>query len=195
MQTFTIQRPAVHSAHGLVAAQNRHAAQAGADVLSRGGNAMDAAVVAALVLSTVEPWLSGIGGGGFLVHADGATGATETLDFNVRSAAGLDLADYPLADAQAGNWFSWPSVVGDRNVSGYGSICVPGAIAGFAAALERHGSISWEEALQPAIERFLCPGRIGSSCEQIGMEAAARIAHGRQLVGVVEPDLRLTDLA
>jgi gamma-glutamyltranspeptidase/glutathione hydrolase len=152
MQTFTIQRPAVQSAHGLVAAQNRHAAQAGADVLSRGGNAMDAAVVAALVLSTVEPWLSGVGGGGFLVHADGATGATETLDFNVRSAAGLDPADYPLADAQAGNWFSWPSVVGDRNVSGYGAICVPGAIAGFAEALERHGSISWEEALQPAIE-------------------------------------------
>ncbi|KQK29072.1 gamma-glutamyltransferase [Bosea thiooxidans] len=152
MQTFSIRRPAVHSPHGLVAAQNRHAAEAGAAVLSRGGNAMDAAVVAALVLSTVEPWLSGIGGGGFLVHADGRTGATETLDFNVRSAAGLDPADYPLADAQAGNWFSWPSVVGDRNVSGYGAICVPGAIAGLAAALERHGSISWEEALQPAIE-------------------------------------------
>ena len=101
----------MHSAHGLVAAQNRHAAQAGADVLSRGGNAMDAAVVAALVLSTVEPWLSGIGGGGFLVHADGRTGATETLDFNVRSAAGPVPADYPLADAQAGNWFSWPCLL------------------------------------------------------------------------------------
>jgi gamma-glutamyltranspeptidase/glutathione hydrolase len=152
MQTFSVRRPAVHSPHGLVAAQNRHAAEAGAAVLSRGGNAMDAAIVAALVLSTVEPWLSGIGGGGFLVHADGRTGATETLDFNVRAAAALDPADYPLADAQAGNWFAWPSVVGDRNVSGYGSICVPGAIAGFAAALERHGTLSWHDALQPGIE-------------------------------------------
>lgn len=152
MQTFTVRRPAVHSAHGLVAAQNRHAAEAGAAVLSRGGNAMDAAVVTALVLSTVEPWLSGVGGGGFLVHADGRTGATETLDFNVRAPAGIDPADYPLTDAQTGNWFAWPSVVGDRNVSGYGAICVPGAIAGFAAALERHGTLSWEEALQPAIE-------------------------------------------
>ncbi|WP_439498878.1 gamma-glutamyltransferase family protein [Bosea sp. (in: a-proteobacteria)] len=152
MQTFSVHRPAVRSPHGLVAAQNRHAAEAGAAVLSRGGNAMDAAVVTALVLSIVEPWLSGIGGGGFLVHADGATGAVETLDFNVRAAAGLDPADYPLADAQQGNWFSWPSVAGDRNVSGYASICVPGAIAGLAVALERHGSLSWAEALQPAIE-------------------------------------------
>ncbi|POR51456.1 gamma-glutamyltransferase family protein [Bosea psychrotolerans] len=152
MQTFTVQRPAVQSPHGLVAAQNRHAAEAGAAVLSRGGNAMDAAIVTALVLSTVEPWLSGVGGGGFLVHADGRTGATETLDFNVRAAAGLDPADYPLTDGQSGNWFAWPAVIEERNVSGYSAICVPGAIAGFAAALARHGTLSWEEALQPAIE-------------------------------------------
>lgn len=152
MQTFTVRRAAVRSPYGLVAAQNRHAAEAGAAVLSRGGNAMDAAIVTALVLSIVEPWLSGIGGGGFLLHADGKSGKIEALDFNVRAAAGLDPADYPLADAQAGNWFAWPSVVGDRNVAGYGAICVPGAIAGFAAALEKHGTISWHDALQPAIE-------------------------------------------
>lgn len=152
MQTFSIRRPAVRSPHGLVAAQNRHAAEAGASVLARGGNAMDAAVVTALVLSIVEPWLSGVGGGGFLIHADGKTGALDTLDFNVRSPRGLDPADYPLTDAGSGNWFAWPAVVGERNVAGYSAICVPGAIAGFAAALERYGTISWGEALQPAIE-------------------------------------------
>lgn len=152
MQTFSIRRPAVRSQHGLVAAQNRHAAEAGAAVLARGGNAMDAAVVTALVLSIVEPWLSGVGGGGFLIHADGRTGALDTLDFNVRSPRGLDPADYPLTEAGSGNWFAWPAVVGERNVAGYSAICVPGAIAGFAAALERYGTISWSEALQPAIE-------------------------------------------
>jgi len=152
MQTFSIRRPAVRSPHGLVAAQNRHAAEAGAAVLARGGNAMDAAIVTALVLSIVEPWLSGVGGGGFLVHADGKTGALDTLDFNVRAPRGLDPAGYPLTDAGSGNWFAWPAVVGDRNVAGYSAICVPGAIAGFAAALERYGTISWSEALQPAIE-------------------------------------------
>lgn len=152
MQTFTVRRAAIRSNYGLVAAQNRHAAEAGAAVLSRGGNAMDAAIVTALVLSIVEPWLSGVGGGGFLLHADGKTGKIEALDFNVRAASGLDPADYPLADAQAGNWFAWPSVVGDRNVAGYGAICVPGAIAGFAEALAKYGTISWHDALQPAIE-------------------------------------------
>ena len=64
MQTFQTHKPAVVSRHGMVAAQNRHAAEAGAAVLAAGGNAMDAAIVTALVLSVVEPWLSGIGGGG-----------------------------------------------------------------------------------------------------------------------------------
>ena len=152
MQTFTIHKPAVRSEHGLVAAQNRYAAEAGAAVLSRGGNAMDAAIVTSMVLSVVEPWLSGIGGGGFLVHADGRTGKVDTLDFNVRAAAGVDPKDYPLTHGHGGSWFSWPAVVGERNVSGYSSICVPGAIAGYAAALEKYGTISFAEALQPMIE-------------------------------------------
>jgi gamma-glutamyltranspeptidase/glutathione hydrolase len=151
MQTFTIHKAAVRSEHGLVAAQNRHAAEAGAAVLSRGGNAVDAAVVTSMVLSVVEPWLSGVGGGGFLVRADGKTGAIDTLDFNVRAGEAVDPKDYPLTTGDGGSWFNWPAVVGERNVSGYGSICVPGAIAGYAAALEKYGTISFAEALQPAI--------------------------------------------
>jgi gamma-glutamyltranspeptidase/glutathione hydrolase len=151
MQTFTVHKAAVRSDYGLVAAQNRHAAEAGAAVLSRGGNAIDAAVVTSMVLSVVEPWLSGVGGGGFLVRADGATGVVDTLDFNVRAADGVDPKDYPLTTGDGGSWFSWPAVVGERNVSGYSSICVPGAIAGYAAALEKYGTISFAEALQPVI--------------------------------------------
>ena len=151
MQTFTIHKAAVRSGYGLVAAQNRHAAEAGAAVLSRGGNAIDAAIVTSMVLSVVEPWLSGVGGGGFLVRADGTTGAVDTLEFNVRAAEAVDPKDYPLTTGDGGSWFNWPAVVGERNVSGYSSICVPGAIAGYAAALEKYGTISFAEALQPAI--------------------------------------------
>jgi len=152
MQTFTALKPSIRSRHGLVAAQNRDAAEAGAAVLAEGGNAMDAAIVSALVLSVVEPWLSGIGGGGFLLHADGQTGAVDTLDFNVLAPRGLNPADYPLVGGNDGDWFNWPAVQGNRNVSGYGSICVPGAIAGFATALEKYGTLSWADALQPAIQ-------------------------------------------
>lgn len=151
-ESWTVRKGEVRSRHGLVACQNKLASDAGAAVLSRGGNAVDAAVVTTLVLSVVEPWLSGIGGGGFMLRADGATGKVEALDFNVMSPRHLDPADYPLTDGRDGDWFDWPSVKGDNNLIGYGSICVPGTIAGLAEALERHGTISFEEALQPAIE-------------------------------------------
>jgi gamma-glutamyltranspeptidase/glutathione hydrolase len=150
-QTWDTHRAQVISQHGLVAAQNARAAQAGASVLAQGGNAMDAAVVTALVLSVVEPWLSGVGGGGFLLHADGASGVTSALDFNVKAGSALSQADYPPAGAASGNWFNWPSVQDDRNAIGYSSICVPGAIAGLSTALARFGTLRWEDALAPAI--------------------------------------------
>ncbi|QDL91346.1 gamma-glutamyltransferase [Paroceanicella profunda] len=153
MQTWSgIEKHARHSAGGLVAAQHGGAAEAGARVLAAGGNAMDAAVVTALVLSVAEPWLSGIGGGGFLLHASGDTGAVDTLDFNVRAPQGISAADYPLRGGRGGDWFDWPAVEGDRNLSGPMSVCVPGAIDGLATALARFGTLSWAEALAPAIE-------------------------------------------
>jgi gamma-glutamyltranspeptidase/glutathione hydrolase len=153
IETWQIGKTETRSERPLVACQNRLAAEAGARVLSAGGNAVDAAVTTALVLSVVEPWLSGIGGGGFMLRADGASGAVDVLDFNVVSPAALDPRDYPLVEGHDGDWFDWPSVKGDRNLIGFGSICVPGAVAGFAAALARFGSISWSGALAPAIEQ------------------------------------------
>lgn len=152
MQTWTIQKPSVTSRYGVVAAQNRYAAEAGARVLENGGNAMDAAIVTALVLSIVEPWLSGIGGGGFLLHKSATTGEVSALDFGVHSSRNLDADDYPLVGGNDGEWFSWPAVKDDRNLIGYPSICVPGTIDGFAQALEKFGTLSWADALQPAID-------------------------------------------
>lgn len=151
-ENWTIRKTQTKSQGGLVACQNRLAAEAGAAVLARGGNAMDAAVTTALALSVVEPWLSGLGGGGFLLRADGRDGSVDALDFNVVSSRHLDAASYRLMPGRDGDWFNWPQVEGDRNLIGYDSICVPGAVAGLAEALERFGSMSFAEALQPAIE-------------------------------------------
>ncbi len=151
-EQWSIAKKQTTSNGGLVACQNWRAAEAGAAVLSRGGNAMDAAVTTALTLSVVEPWLSGVGGGGFLLHADGASGEVDTLDFNMNASRNLDPSRYPLAGGRDGDWFDWPAVEGDRNLHGYDSICVPGAVAGLSQALDRFGTISFAEALQPAIE-------------------------------------------
>lgn len=149
--TWTPGKVMAQGAGGMVAAQHKVAAQAGAAVLARGGNAMDAAVTTALVLSVVEPWLSGIGGGGFLIWRDGATGQARSLDFAMRAPLGLNPQDYPLVPGKDGDWFDWPQVEGQRNLIGVHSICVPGAIAGLSEALATHGTISWAEALDPAI--------------------------------------------
>lgn len=149
-QSWAITKQQMVSHQGIVAAQHHEAAQIGADILSAGGNAMDAAIATALALSIVEPWLSGLGGGGFLLHAD-ATGKVDALDFNMRAPGAADLADYPLVGGAGGDWFNWPSVEGDRNLIGPMSICVPGAVSGFAEALQRYGSISWADALAPSI--------------------------------------------
>jgi len=150
-QTWEITKPQVTSSGGIVAAQNYEAAQIGADILAAGGNAMDAAVATAIALSIVEPWLSGLGGGGFLLHAT-SQGEIDTLNFNMRAPLAIDSSDYPLAGGDGGDWFNWPLIEGDRNLIGAMSICVPGAVAGFAAGLERYGSISWAEALAPSIK-------------------------------------------
>lgn len=150
-QACSLSKPQVSGTKGVVAAQNREAAEVGARILSQGGNAMDAAIATALVLSVVEPWLSGIGGGGFLLHA-AADGTVDALDFNLMSPQGLNTADYPLVGGADGDWFDWPAVRDNRNISGGSSICTPSAVAGFSAALERFGTMSWAEIVTPAAE-------------------------------------------
>lgn len=135
---------------GAVAAQHPAAAQAAADVLAEGGNAVDAAVTAAFAIGAVEPWMSGLGGGGFMLTR--MDGEIDQLDFNMRSALGATPDRYPLAGGVTPGMFAWPSVVGDANVKGPMSICTPGVVAGLAAALDRHGTISWARALEPAVE-------------------------------------------
>ena len=65
-QSWQIRKAAVTSDQGLVASQHYLASDIGADVLRRGGNAIDAAIATGLALGTVEPWMTGIGGGGYM---------------------------------------------------------------------------------------------------------------------------------
>jgi len=153
-ENWSLRKPAVRSRHGLVAAQESEAAAQGAAVLKAGGNAVDAAVVTALCLATTEPWMSGIGGGGVrLIHL-AEERRTVGIDYSMTAPAALDPARYPLSgeEAAADALFVWPRVEADRNAIGPESIATPGAVAGFAMALERYGTPDWADALAPAIE-------------------------------------------
>ncbi len=136
---------------GVVAAQNRNAASVGADVLRAGGNAVDAAVATAFALAVLEPWMSGLGGGGTMLVRDPEAGSTAAVDFGMVAPAALDPADYPLTGAPGGDLFGWPAVVGDRNIHGPLAVAVAGSVDGLGLALERFGTMPLREVVAPAV--------------------------------------------
>ena len=151
-ESWSIRKPEVRAAGGVVTSQHYLASEIGARVLEDGGNAVDAAVATGLAIGAVEPWMSGLGGGGFMIVHVAAERRAYAVEFGMRAPLGIDPAAYPLAEGVDADLFGWPAVVEDRNLLGPLSITVPGFVAGHAAALERFGSWSWRDAIAPAVE-------------------------------------------
>jgi gamma-glutamyltranspeptidase/glutathione hydrolase len=143
----------IRTEHGVVAAQHKLAAEAGAAVLRAGGDAVDAAVACSFVIGVLEPWMSGPAGGGAAMHWRADTGTAHALNFGMRSPAALRVQDFPLSgQGVAGDLFPWQRVVDDRNVQGATAIAVPGVVDGLGQAHDRWGRMPWSDLLQPAID-------------------------------------------
>ena len=148
--TWQIGKSAVRGRGGIVAAQHAEAAAIGAEVLRAGGNAIDAAIATSLALGVLEPWMSGLGGGGcMLVRL--ADGGVHAVDGGMVSPRRLDPAAYPLAGGVAGDLFGWPAVVGDRNLHGPLAVAVPGLADALRVAHERWGALPFRDLVAPAI--------------------------------------------
>ena len=131
-------RPPSVGLNGVVSAAHGLAATAGLRVLMEGGNAIDGAVAVAAALGVVEPFMSGLGGGGgFMLIHEASTGDVHALDY-----IGLTPA---AADPRA---FSSVEEIG-RDVR---SSTVPGSLGGWLAALERFGTMDRAAVFRPAIE-------------------------------------------
>jgi gamma-glutamyltranspeptidase/glutathione hydrolase len=149
-QTFA--KAAARSARGIVSAQHRVAAEVGAAVLAEGGDCMDAVVATSFAIGAVEPWMSGVGGIGTLVHYRADEDRYEVIDFGGSAPAGLDVGDYPLGPPSVStDLFPWRRVVHDRNLVGATSVAVPGVVAGMGEAHRRYGRIDWAELVRPAV--------------------------------------------
>jgi gamma-glutamyltranspeptidase/glutathione hydrolase len=127
------------------------AAEAGLEVLRRGGNAVDAAVTTAFCQGVLDPQMCGIGGGGMMLVHTASAATTEAIEFHPR-AGGQVRADMweRIFVKEAADRYNFV-VEGGVNDAGYQSVAVPGTVAGLALALERHGTISLADSLQPAI--------------------------------------------
>lgn len=147
-----IRKPAVISKGGIVAAQSRKAAEVGAEVLAAGGDCVDAVIATTFALGVLEPWMSGLGGGGAMVLYRAREDRYEVIDYGMRAPGSLRVEDYPLTgDGAASDLFPWARVKDDRNLHGPGSVAVPGVVAGMEEAHRRHAKMPWRELLGPGV--------------------------------------------
>ena len=156
---FPSRRRALYAKRGIVGSTHPVASEAGLRILSQGGNAIDAAVAMAITLSSVEPTANGIGGDNFAIvwhngemHGLNSSGpAPMALNLDVLERKGFK---------------TMPD-------SGWESVTVPGAPAGWAALSERFGKLPFDKLFEPALEAaesgVAVTGDIG-----MGIEQAAR---------------------
>ncbi|MGO9985142.1 MAG: gamma-glutamyltransferase [Rhodomicrobium sp.] len=129
--------------HGMVAAQEKIAAQVGADILKEGGNAVDAAVATGFALAVTHPQAGNIGGGGFMLIA--LAGGKKITAIDYRETAPAAATPDMFLDGNG-------NVDKDRARYSHASAGVPGTVAGLLYALERYGTMPREHVLAPAIK-------------------------------------------
>ena len=143
----------------MVSTAHPHASAAAAQLLRHGGNALDAAIVAQLVLNVVEPQSSGLGGGGFLLYFEASSGRLYAYQGRETAPQGM-LPDAFLDDK------GMPLAFMDASSSG-AAVGVPGLLAMLSLAHERHGQLAWEslftDAIRLAEQGFIVTPRLAHS--------------------------------
>ncbi|QOI98107.1 MAG: gamma-glutamyltransferase [Flammeovirgaceae bacterium] len=118
------------------------ASKVGADIMRRGGNAVDAAIATQFALAVVYPVAGNIGGGGFMV-ARFKDGTVDALDYREKAPAAAH-PDMYLAETGA--------AIPELSARGHLSAGVPGTVAGLVDAHQKYGKLPWKDLVQPAID-------------------------------------------
>ena len=132
-------RSMVISRYGIVATTHVQASQAGAEILRKGGSAVDAAIAANAVLGVTEPMMNGIGGDLFAIYWDAKSGKLYGLNSSGWAPQALTLGHMKAKGVE-----KMPL----RTID---SVTVPGAVAGWNALHERFGRVQWKELFVPAV--------------------------------------------
>ena len=153
-QDRTNARSMVASPYGIVATSQVQASQAGAEILSRGGSAIDAAIAANATLGVMEPDMNGIGGDLFAIYWDAKTSKLYGLNSSGWAPKALTIEHLKSK--------------GDTTMPGAGidSVTVPGAVEGWNELHKRFGRLAWKDLFTPAIfyaeNGFAVPEMIGA---------------------------------
>ena len=130
--------------NGVVSTGKYEATKIGVDIIKKGGNAIDAAVAVGFALGVCEPQSSGIGGGGFMVIRFAKTGETKFIDFR-EIAPKNATPDMWKLDKDG-------KVINNEKAVGGKAVGVPGEVKGMMYALEKYGTMSRKDVIQPSVE-------------------------------------------
>lgn len=146
-----ITRTEVVAEKGVVAGGHELEAEAGIQMLQRGGNAVDAAIAAHFVANVVEPAACGVGGHGFLAVYDAEHQEPTVIDWQTKLPRGAREDMFELEEGTAGV-FGWRKVKDNAQSIGYLASETPATVQAMWATYQRYGHLPWQELLQPAIE-------------------------------------------
>lgn len=130
----------VKSTHGVVATDHPLASQLGADILAKGGNAADAGVTAMLALGVVNPFASGLGGGGFCLYRPIESGETTVLDFREVAPLSSHRDTYRIEGK------AQPQLARHGGLA----VGIPGEPGGLWSLHGRFGKLPWQDVVKPA---------------------------------------------
>ncbi|AMJ62824.1 gamma-glutamyltransferase [Bosea sp. PAMC 26642] len=136
--------------NGMIVCPQPEAAEAGAAVLERGGNAVDAAIACAFMQGVVDPLMSGIGGFGSMQLYMPGRGVHEIVEFYAKAAlaATPDMWAHKLL-GQSRDGFAF-LLEGGISEFGHLAVCTPGSVKGYDHALSRYGTMDWADIIAPA---------------------------------------------
>lgn len=172
---FACEKSPATGAGGIVVTNHPQGSAAGFEILSAGGNAVDAAVASLLALTVVEPMMVGIAGGG-LSHLRMADGRHVIIDALSTAAASMHPEIYePVSDEPP----RYMDAKGRRNIIGASSVAVPGNLVGWCDMQARYGKLPFADIVEPAIRlaargfsvTHYLSGAIGEAAGELSQDA------------------------
>src|ERR1700754_2030977 len=145
---FNCQKQSASGSRGMVVSNHPLASAAGAEMLAAGGNAIDAAIATLFTLTVVEPMVVGIIGGGE-AHLSPAEGSHRFIDGQSTAPAAVRPDTYASKPGSAHDVFD---TTGDENLNGPKAVAVPGSLKAWCETLQRFGTMSLADVMQPAIK-------------------------------------------
>ena len=130
--------------HGMVASAVREATEAGTEVLKQGGNAMDALVAVQFALSVVEPFNTGIGASGFIVHYDNEKKETKVIHGHSQAPKNVTKDMFMKEDGEVKDYLQ-------RSIHPT-SVAVPGILKAMDPALKEYGTMPQAKVIEPAVQ-------------------------------------------